>query len=570
VVKGFPPKWGTCIRTVPFGCSAMAHVCWKNLIAVGLDSGDIFILNAITGVSISFLSGHVRHVYCLAFTSDGTLLASGGLDQTVKLWDVQTGGVIKTFHGHTGSILSISISQDHTMIASGSGSGDKTIRLWNAQTGECCCIIDGHDIVDSVSFSPTNSQILMSASRDNTIRQWDINGHQIGSTYEGNYVAFSPDGTHFVIGGESVITIQNSDSKVVVCELIGDSGSFGDFNYCCFSPDNKFVAGASGQNLYVWNITKSDPHPIKIFFGHADCITSLTFSSSLISSSQDGSIKFWHIPSLMNPAAVDLETQLLTPAPVVFVTLQVNDGISIAVDAAGVVKAWDILTDHCKASFHCEAHFCRNRDAFTSSEAHVGDVQLIDGRFVLVWYLYPDRTEDEYGFRIYILDTSQGEPQKTVVATCPSCFKISKDGSKVFFLREGSIQAWSISTGEVMGEVKWLARGHCNSITVDGSRVGVLIEDAQIWWWDFGITGSSPISLPSTSIDRPHLVFVRGSRGQKNRTPCVKNSLTGKEVFQLSGTYVNPYVDHFDGWYMVAGYQSGEVLILDFSHLLPQ
>jgi len=63
--------------------------------------------------------------------TDGTLLVSGSRDDTVKLWDVQTGGVIKTFRGHTDCVLSVAISADCTMIIS--GSSDKTIHLWDIQ-----------------------------------------------------------------------------------------------------------------------------------------------------------------------------------------------------------------------------------------------------------------------------------------------------------------------------------------------------------------------------------------------------------------------------------------------------
>ena len=226
MVKGLQ-KWGTCSRTISFDHYPYTLSCWKGLIAAGLESGDIIILDAITGVHMSVLSCHTKGVFSLAFSLDGTFLVSGSSDNTVNLWDVQTGGVIKTFHGHTELVWSVSISPDCTMIAS--GSFDHKIQLWDVQTGECCCVIDRHnDVVRSVNFSPTNPKLLISASDDNTIQQWDVDGHQIGSTYEGNYVAFSSDGTHFVSWKwvETVARVQDSDSGGVVAELKSPGDGF--------------------------------------------------------------------------------------------------------------------------------------------------------------------------------------------------------------------------------------------------------------------------------------------------------------------------------------------------------
>ena len=99
------------------------------------------------------LSGHRDWVRSVAFSSDGKSLVSGSNDNTVKLWDVQTGGVVKTFHSDDYQFLSVSISADCTRIASGSY---RKIHLWDIQTGECHWIMEQQDEVKHVSFSPTD------------------------------------------------------------------------------------------------------------------------------------------------------------------------------------------------------------------------------------------------------------------------------------------------------------------------------------------------------------------------------------------------------------------------------
>jgi len=100
------------------------------------------------------------------------MLASGSYDNTIILWDVFTGNIIRTFKGHTDLIFSVSFSPDGTMLAS--GSGDKTINLWDVATGNIIKTLKGHtDWVNSVIFSPEGST-LASGSSDGTIRLWRI------------------------------------------------------------------------------------------------------------------------------------------------------------------------------------------------------------------------------------------------------------------------------------------------------------------------------------------------------------------------------------------------------------
>ncbi|MCG6138663.1 MAG: hypothetical protein MET45_29390, partial [Nostoc sp. LLA-1] len=74
-------------------------------------------------------------VYFVTFSSDGSLLATASDDQTVRIWDVNTGECLKMFTGHTNRVWSVKFSPDGEMLTS--ASHDETIKLWSVRTGEC-------------------------------------------------------------------------------------------------------------------------------------------------------------------------------------------------------------------------------------------------------------------------------------------------------------------------------------------------------------------------------------------------------------------------------------------------
>ena len=550
MVRGLPAEWGSCSRTVVIDDKPQTLGYWKDTIAVGLCSGNIVTLDGITGSQVAVFSGHTYSVACVTFSADGRSLVSGSGDKTVKLWDVQTGGVVKTFHGHTGWVFSVSISSNN-MIAS--GSIDNTICLWNIQTGECHHIIGQLGCVFYVGFSPTNPSHLISTSSDG-FQQWDINGHQIKPMYKGSHAAFSMDGTHFALCEGKVTTVRNSDSGVITakCPTKSDN-SFGgsDVNSkcCCFSPDGKLVAIAAGATVYIWDITGSDPYLIETFIGHTGDITYLAFSSSfLISLSYDESIKFWQIGASSTNLVVSGPKHIPpVPASVMSVSLQAEDGIAISSDSDGVVKIWDISTGLCKALFQTPA-----------KGRILPDAQMIDGKLVVVWL------ENE---EIDVWGAERGELLQAIEVAWdrPNALRISGDGSKVFFLDGKSIQAWSIQTGEAVGGVELQDEQGFDLFHMGGSRICVDFYDSPIQGWDFGISGASPLPLPNISSERPRLEWI--SRYHSG-LPQIKDTVTGKVVLQLSGRYVDHRDVQWDGQYLVAGYESGEVLILDLNQIL--
>jgi WD40 repeat protein len=148
-------------------------------------SVGIVLYNAVTGMIIrtfgmritdwgatTLRGGHEGEVTTVAFSPDGTHILSGSEDNTIKLWDTNTGNLIRTITGHTSFVNSVAFSPDGRQILS--GSSDNTVKLWDAETGNLIRTFAGHTgTVNTVAFISNYKQIV-SGSDDRTIRLWDL------------------------------------------------------------------------------------------------------------------------------------------------------------------------------------------------------------------------------------------------------------------------------------------------------------------------------------------------------------------------------------------------------------
>ena len=556
IVKGFQSEWGECSCTVSFDDVPEILIQWKDIVAVGLHFGKIIILDAVTGIHMFVLCGHSSQVTALTFSLDGTSLVSGDAVGYTKLWDIQTGGVIRSFRSSSGSVLSVSISMDNTAFASVYWDG--TIWFWDTNP-EGYWAQTKYNLALSVCFSLTNPQLLMIICTSGAVVEWNINGRDciykggLGSQYR--KATFSSDRTYFIVEEGITAFVCSCDSGAVIARLPTPWLSKIPNTVWSISPDGRSVACGADGIIHVWNITGSDPHLVKTFIGHTQNITSISLSSYLVSSSMDKSIKFWRIgASSTEPVATDGKPASSTSSPPMTISLQAKDNVAIVVDNAGVVRTWDLSNGLCKASFCTPAISNSKRD-----------VKLIGDRVIFVWCT---------NRRMHIWDAKRKSCHQTTYLVSDfstTSLRISGDGSKVFVLDHEYLQALSIQTGEVMDKIQLEGSLADDPLTVDGSRVWVHYKDSEIQGWDFGILDSNPIPLSDTppDPDRPHLHFVNGVRTPGTGPSRIVDTVTKKEVFRLPEKFARPAVAQWDGRYLVAGYGSGEVLILDFNHMIP-
>ncbi|GAB3849110.1 caspase, EACC1-associated type [Dactylosporangium cerinum] len=273
------------------------------LLASGGDDNMVRLWNPSTGQPVGQpLTGHTGLVYSVAFSPDGHLLASGGKDSKVRLWNPTTGQPVgQPLTGHAGEVNSVAFSPDGDLLASASGGYDKTVRLWNPTTGQPVGQpLTGHTHwVYSVAFSP-DGHLLASASLDGTVRLWNpTTGLPIGQPLTGHTgfvysVAFSPDG-HVLASAsrDATVRLWNPTTGQPVGQPL--TGHTGLVYSVAFSPDGHLLASGGDNTVRLWNPTTGQPigQPLT---GHAGEVNSVAFSPDgdlLASASEDKSIRIW-------------------------------------------------------------------------------------------------------------------------------------------------------------------------------------------------------------------------------------------------------------------------------------
>ena len=279
------------------------------------------LLDISTGKHLRSFGGPYE-VMSVCFSPDGKTLASSGdeWDSNIRLWDVQTGELLKTLKKRTAfedfegrDVNSVVFSPDGNMIASGSGNG--TIRLWNAHSGEFIKYLEGHTkSVNSVVFSP-NGNTLISTGEEG-VCLWDVNTGEYIDEFQIHAVsaAFSPDGKTCAIGSEMGVFVRNAHTLQFLESLTRNRGSedkfrgkdIGSIGSVTFSPDGNIIVSCGGNNIHLWNPQTNQL--LKTLIGHTESVNSVVFSpdgNTIASAGNDRTIRLWnantreHIKTLM-------------------------------------------------------------------------------------------------------------------------------------------------------------------------------------------------------------------------------------------------------------------------------
>ena len=292
------PQWhlpeGVKVRLGKGRINEIAYSPDGDLLAVASFIG-IWLYDARTGEELKLLSGHTSSVKSVSFSPDGSTLASGSLDATVRLWSVETGRHLRTLSGHTSWVYSVSYSPDGLTLAS--GSFDDTVRLWSVETGRHLRTLSGHASgVYSVSYSPDGLTLASGSWQE--IRLWSVETGRHLRTLSGhtswvNSVSYSPDGSTLASGSDDTTVRLWSVGTGRHLRTLGHTGWVWSVSY---SPDGLTLASGSWQEIHLWSV-ETGRH-LRTLSGHTRSVNSVSYSPdglTLASASWDGTVFLWEL-----------------------------------------------------------------------------------------------------------------------------------------------------------------------------------------------------------------------------------------------------------------------------------
>lgn len=330
-----------------------------SVLASASKDGTVKIWNLANGREQLSYRRHNQPVRAVAWDPKGQFVVSAGGPE-IHLWNPKDGQLIRSWKRHNRPVNGLAVRPDGQRIAS--GGDDRTVVIWDVQSDKPVAEFTSKEIeasVQSLVWSPNGQLLAWVESGGNsagTLRVYEPEAeagkrlrfaslvHQSGA-YQ---VAYAPDGQHLATCGERV-------ARLFVAPKVGGmtDGSFGTRRHeysghgglvtaLAFSPDGHYLAtGSADKMIRIWNVG-TPARPWRVFQGHDDQISSLSFApdgQTLASASLDQSVRLWSIP------LVDSHRQFVGHARPVWSAAIRPDGQQLASGAADrQVILWDAAT----------------------------------------------------------------------------------------------------------------------------------------------------------------------------------------------------------------------------------
>jgi WD40 repeat protein len=520
----------------------------RTLASGGLDDA-VKLWDVASGQEIRTLEGHRSGVTSVMFSPDGLTLASGGLDNAVKLWDVASGQEIRTLEGHSDGIKSVGFSPDGRTLAS--GGYDSTVKLWDVASGQEIRTLASHsDDVESVVFSP-DGRTLASGSSDSTVKLWDVATGQEILTLEGHSndvssVVFSPNGRTLASGGyDSTVKLWDVTTGQMIRTMEVSSWVFS----VAFSPDGRTLASGSLDHMVkLWDV----PSGIEIMSlkGHSSIVESVAFSPdghTVASGSLDRTVKLWN-------AATGAEIQTMGSPSSVFSVAFSPDGLILASGSDNhMVKLWDVSSG----------------TEIMSLKGHSNDVRSVA--------FSPDGRTLASGSRdstVKLWDVTTGQMIRTMqvsssvfsVAFSPDGFTLASGGNL-----DGTLTLWDVASGQKTQTMNGnLNEVHSVAFSPDGRTLASGSVDRMVKLWDVA-TGQEIRTLEGHSSWVSSVAISPDGRtlasGSLDKTVKLWDVASGQEIRTLKGhsNGIESIVFSPDGRSLASGSDYDKVRLWDVS-----
>lgn len=412
------------------------------------------------------LSAHTDWVSDVAVSSDGSRIASAGLDRTVRIWDTANGQLLHTLTGHSDAVNSVAFTPDGTRLASGSADG--LVLVWNVADGVLLSALEGVDDggVNGVAFHPDGER-LAAVYANATVRIWNATTRRpllrlFNHTAAVNGVAFHPDGAQFATAG--------SDGRILVWDLAGGVPLYSlggpvegqtptRINDLAYSPNGDRLAAAYNDGaLRIWE----ERRLARTLPAHVSFAFDVSFSHDgrlLATAGSDGTAKVWEVVTGRLAYAVSAHAGGVTAVQFA------PDDILVTASQDNTVKVWNAAPGI--APLVLSAHSAPVRAAAVSS----------DGRFIATG------SEDE---SVIVWDANSGQPLQTLTGHFETitALAFSPHGAWLASSSLGnSVRLWPLDEAD---SVRLLThQGAVNDVTF--SPNGALLATAAadgVWLWD--------------------------------------------------------------------------------------